>query len=77
MRARAPQLLTWWQNRPRYLVGWQRKALLRQLAISDAPKNGVANFSAELAAVEQVVTGAAFADFIRQYVPQLNDFVAR
>jgi glycosyltransferase domain-containing protein len=77
LRRRAPDLVSWLQNRPRYFIGRERSVLLRQLANAGASQDYVAQFRAELAAIEEVLTGASFADFIRPYIPQLGAFTTR
>jgi hypothetical protein len=73
IRRRAPRFVTWWQNRPRAFVGHQRMALRRQLANAGASQEYVTQFVAEIATIENVLTGASFADFIRSYRPLIGE----
>jgi glycosyltransferase domain-containing protein len=72
LRSKAPSLVTWLQNRPRYTVGRERSALLRQLANAGASQEYVTRFRAELAAIEEVISGDAFANFVRPLLPVLG-----
>jgi hypothetical protein len=72
LRERTPSLVTWVKNRPRYFIGRQRSALCRQLIEAGASGAYVAQFRAELAAIEDVLSGEAFAAFVRPYLPVLR-----
>ena len=72
LRSRAPDLVTWLQNRPRYFVGRERSALLLQLANAGASQEYVAQFCAELAAIEDAISGEAFSAFVRPFLPVLG-----
>jgi glycosyltransferase domain-containing protein len=72
LRKRAPKLVTWVQNRPRYFIGRERAAFVRQLAEAGATEEFVRQFHAELAAIEDVISGEAFNRFIQPYVRELQ-----
>lgn len=67
LRAKAPGAVRWFNNRPRYFIGRERTVLLQQLAAAGASQQDIARFRAELVAIEEVVSGDAFAAFLRPY----------
>ena len=72
LRERTPLLVTWVQNRPRFFIGRERSALLHELARAGASSEYLAQFRAELAAIEDVLSGEAFKNFVRPYLADLH-----
>lgn len=72
LRDKSPGLVNWLLRRKRYFVGRERAALLSNLRRDGADAACVARFDRELAAIETVLTGADFADFIRPHVARLG-----
>lgn len=69
LRSTVPNLLEWVKTRRRYAVPFDRRSVLGKLRSNGAAEDDVTAFRAELAQVEDVVCGPAFAEFIRPYVP--------
>jgi glycosyltransferase domain-containing protein len=69
LRTRVPGLLIWAKTRRRYSVPLERRKLLAKLRQYGAPEDYMQAFSKELAQIEDVICGSAFANFIRPYVP--------
>ena len=69
LRDNMPGLLDWVKTRRRYAVRLERRRVLATLRRSGASANYLQAFKTELAQIEDVVSGATFADFIRPHVP--------
>jgi glycosyltransferase domain-containing protein len=69
LRNTTPNLLEWLKTRRRLSVPFERRSVLARLRRNGASKAYLEAFAAEVAKIEDVVSGAAFADFIRPYVP--------
>ncbi len=69
LRARVPGLLIWAKSRRRYSSSRERRNLLAKLRQHGASDGYVRAFSAELAQIEDVISGSAFARFIGSYAP--------
>jgi hypothetical protein len=69
LRDNMPELLDRVKTRRRYTVPLERRRVLATLRRNGASANYLQAFKTELAQIEDVVSGAAFADFIRPYVP--------
>jgi glycosyltransferase domain-containing protein len=69
LRNNIPELLDWAKTRRRYAVPLERRKVLAKLRRNGASADYLRAFKAELAQIEDVVSGSAFADFIRPYVP--------
>ncbi len=69
LRNKTPGLLDWVKTRRRYSVPFERRALFAQLRRNGAPADYLQMLREELAQIEDTVSGRAFADFIRPYVP--------
>ncbi len=69
LRNKAPGLVEWVKMRRRHSVPLDRRKVLARLREGGASEDYVRAFSAELAQVEDVICGPAFAEFIRAYVP--------
>ncbi len=72
LRDNAPDFVNWLKKRRRYFVGRERADILYNLRADGASEAYVAQFQAELAVVEDLLTGGSFADFIRPYMPLLG-----
>ncbi len=72
LRKRAPKLVTWVQNRPRFFIGRARRAFVRQLTDAGASEQDVRNFCAELATIEDALCGEAFRNFVQPYLADLR-----
>jgi glycosyltransferase domain-containing protein len=72
LRERAPGLVAALVNRPRVLIGRERAKLLAQLTAAGASSPYLDQFRTELAGIEDVVAGGAFANFVRPYLPELH-----
>jgi glycosyltransferase domain-containing protein len=72
IRRRAPNLVGWVQNRPRFFIGREGSALLRKLADAGASHESVVQFQDELAAIEAVIAGDAFSAFVQPYLAALH-----
>jgi len=71
LRDHAPAFVNWLKMRRRHFVGRERAALFARLAADGASAEYIARFGAELAAIEEVLTGKRFTDFIAPYRPLL------
>lgn len=71
LRDRAPAVVNWLKMRRRHFVDRERAALFARLAADGASAEYIARFGAELAAIEEVLTGKRFTDFIAPYRPLL------
>lgn len=71
LRCRVPRLLEWVKKKRYLLVRFQRRGLVAKLREGGASDDYVVTFNEELSQVEGVVFGAAFAEFVRPYVPIL------
>jgi glycosyltransferase domain-containing protein len=69
LRNNTPNLLAWVKTRRRLSVPFEQRSVLAKLRRNGASKAYLEALAAELAQIEDVVSGAAFADFIRPYVP--------
>ena len=69
LRNSAPGLLEWAKTRRRYTVSLERRGVLAKLRRNGASDDYLIAFSKELAQIEGVICGPAFADFIRPHVP--------
>jgi glycosyltransferase domain-containing protein len=69
LRDHAPHLINWLKRRRRYFVGRERAALFSRLAADGASADYLTRFQAELAGIEEVLTGKSFADFVAPYRP--------
>jgi hypothetical protein len=69
LRNNMPELLDWVKTRRRYAVPRERRKVLARLRGAGASADYLQAFKAELAQIENVVSGSAFAEFIRPYVP--------
>ncbi len=69
LRNKAPGLLEWVKARRRYSAPLERRAVFAKLRRNGAPADYLQMLRAELAQIEDTVSGRAFADFIRPYVP--------
>ncbi|HEX3502163.1 MAG TPA: TIGR00180 family glycosyltransferase [Xanthobacteraceae bacterium] len=69
LRNNTPNLLAWVKTRRRVSVPFEQRSVLAKLRRNGASKAYLEALAAELAQIEDVVSGAAFADFIRPYVP--------
>jgi glycosyltransferase domain-containing protein len=69
LREAAPGLVEWLKTRRRYSVALDRRKVLAKLRQGGASEDYIRAFRAELAQVEDVICGSAFADFIRPHVP--------
>lgn len=72
LRERAPRLVGWWQNRPRFNVGRSRATMLSDLARAGASQAYLSKFGAELALIEEVLGGDEFAQFIQPHLAALG-----
>jgi glycosyltransferase domain-containing protein len=77
LRNNTPNLLEWVKMRRRLSVSFERRRVLAKLRGSGASQDYLEAFAVELAQIEDVVSGAAFADFIRPYVPLFVPEVAQ
>jgi glycosyltransferase domain-containing protein len=77
LRDNMPELLDWVKTRRRYTVPLERRKVLAKLRRNGASPDYLQAFKAELAQIEDVVSGSAFADFIRPYVPLFVPEAAR
>jgi glycosyltransferase domain-containing protein len=68
VRRKLPEAVAWVQNRPRFLIGRERSALLRQLVEAGASPDYIAQFRAELALIEDTLSGEPFAGFVRPFL---------
>jgi glycosyltransferase domain-containing protein len=71
MRDRTPSLVNWLLKRRRYSAARERSALFRQLGADGASDEYLRRFKSELTAIEEVLSGSAFAEFIKPYIPIL------
>jgi glycosyltransferase domain-containing protein len=71
LRNNVPTLVSWLKTRRRYSVPVQRKSFFTKLRDNGATADYLATFRNELALIEDVVTGAAFRNFIRPFVGRL------
>jgi glycosyltransferase domain-containing protein len=69
LRNSTPDLLEWVKTRRRYTVPLERRRVFAKLRRNGASEDYLRAFGKELAQIEDVVSGPAFADFIRPYVP--------
>jgi glycosyltransferase domain-containing protein len=69
LRNNMPGLLDWVKTRRRYTVPLERRKALAKLRRNGASADYLQAFRAELAQIEDVVSGSGFAEFIRPYVP--------
>jgi glycosyltransferase domain-containing protein len=69
LRNTTPNLLEWAKTRRRYAVPFERRSVLAKLRRHGASEDYLRALRAELAQIEDVVSGPAFADFVRPYVP--------
>ncbi len=69
LRHAAPNLLQWVKMRRRHSAPRERRRVLATLRNDGAAEDYVTAFGAELAHIEDVLSGAAFDNFIRPYVP--------
>ncbi len=69
LRNAAPRLLEWVKMRRRYTVALERRSVPAKLRHNGAAADYLKAFRAELAQVEDVISGSAFDRFIRAYVP--------
>jgi len=72
MRDHTPRFFNWLKKRRRYFVGTERAALFSRLAADGASVEYLEKFDAELAAIEEVLTGKAFAQFVQPYLSVLG-----
>jgi glycosyltransferase domain-containing protein len=77
LRRTVPHLLEWIKMRRRYAVPLDRRRLFAKLRESGASGEYLRAFGAELAQVEDIVSGSAFTDFIAAYVPLFVPEAAR
>jgi glycosyltransferase domain-containing protein len=68
LRDNTPALFNWLKNRRRYFVASERAALFSKLTADGASDAYLAEFTKELRTIEDVLTGAEFAAFIRPYL---------
>jgi glycosyltransferase domain-containing protein len=68
LRDHAPGVINWLKMRRRYFVGRERVALFSRLTAYGASADYLTRFQAELATIEDVLTGERFAAFIAPYV---------
>ena len=69
LRERVPGLLIWAKTRRRFSVPLERRKLLTKLREHGASDEYIKVFTAELAQIEDIICGPAFANFIGPYVP--------
>jgi len=69
LRENMPELLDRVKTRRRHAVPLERRKVFAALRRNGASADYMQAFEAELAQIEDVVSGSAFADFIRPYVP--------
>ncbi len=72
LRDNTPGFVNLLKKRRRYFIGRERSAIISNLRADDASEAYVAQFKVELAAIEDVLGGASFADFIRPHMPLLG-----
>jgi glycosyltransferase domain-containing protein len=77
LRAKTPHLLEWVKTRRRLSVLFERRRVLSTLRRNGASEDYLRAFGKELTLIEDVVSGPAFADFIRPYVPLFVPEAAR
>lgn len=70
MRDHAPGVMNWLKKRRRYFVGRERVALFSKLAADGASQADLKKFDSELALIEDVLGGDAFAAFVRGQMPK-------
>jgi glycosyltransferase domain-containing protein len=71
MRDHTPGLVKWLLGRRRYFVGRERAAMLSKLRRDGASASYIDRFNGELASIESVLTGDAFAGFIKPHIARL------
>lgn len=72
VRKRAPTAVAWLQNRPRFFIGRERAAFIRQLTAAGASQQDVNRFRAELAVIEGALSGDEFYNYIQPYLANLG-----
>ncbi len=72
VRGHAPQFYLWLKKRRRYFLGRERARLFANLAADGAAPEYVHAFRRELVAIEDVLNGPEFAEFIRRYIAVLG-----
>lgn len=72
LRENTPAVLLWLKRRRRYSVPYERIALLRRLVNQGASADYLAIFRRELNAIENVLAGVEFAEFIQHYISVLG-----
>jgi glycosyltransferase domain-containing protein len=77
LRRTVPGVLTWLKRRRRYSVPFERRVMIAKLRESGASEEYLKNFRAELARIEDVVSGAEFRDFIQTFVDKLGATTSR
>lgn len=75
-RKQAPKAVAWLQNRPRFLIGRERTAFGLQLKRAGASQQDLESFRAELAIIEDALSGEAFYDFVEPYLVDLRSGAA-
>jgi glycosyltransferase domain-containing protein len=77
VRARAPWLVTWLkQRRRRTSVVFERAAARNELRRNGATPEYLSRYAGELTAIEEVLTGDAFREFLRECPPGLMQLAA-
>lgn len=72
LRDRGPGLVNWLLKRRRYFIDGERSALVSSLRSDGAAETYILKFQQELAAIEMVLSGADFANFIHPHISQLG-----
>lgn len=67
LRARAPALIAWLKHRRRFLVGAERQRFFAELRLGGAVDADIQQFKRELSAIDSVLTGPEFREFIAPY----------
>ncbi len=73
LRDHAPEFYLWLKKRRRYFLARERARIFANLAADGASDAYIAAFRRELGAIEDVLDGRDFADFIRPYIAVLDN----
>jgi glycosyltransferase domain-containing protein len=72
LRSKVPNLLTWLKTRRRLSVLFERRDVLQKLRKRGASDEYLKAFAAELAQIENVISGEEFSDFIRPHIAKFG-----
>ena len=73
LRTKAPHLVNLLQNLPRAKVSRERRAILSQLAVAGASREGLSRTGAELSQIEHTLSADAFTAFAGPFLAMAND----